>query len=266
MRPNPRARRQAWSFLSACALILTALSIHPVFALNDNDPAALATTEKDEIRIVLVGDSTVTDDSGWGVGFKRLLGTNAKCINCAKSGRSSKSYRDEGHWTKALAEQPDYILIQFGHNDQPGKGPERETDPKTTYRENLARYIDEARAAGAKPILVSPMTRRGFRGPRLVIDPLTDYAQAVKALAAEKKTPLVSLYTRSRATIEAMGQKAADTLGPTDKNGRPDRTHLNAEGSLLIAQLVVDELRRNVPELIPYLKPSSTDPDSNPER
>jgi lysophospholipase L1-like esterase len=55
------------------------------------------------------------------------------------------------------------MLIQFGHNDMPGKGPERETDPKTTYRENLSRFVDEARAAGAQPILVTSIPRRNFR-------------------------------------------------------------------------------------------------------
>ena len=84
------------------------------------------------IRIVLVGDSTVTDDSGWGSGFKQLVTADVEVINTAANGRSSKSFIDEGRWTEALAKRGQYYLIQFGHNDEPGKGPERETDPKTT--------------------------------------------------------------------------------------------------------------------------------------
>src|SRR5688572_11441405 len=74
------------------------------------------------VRIVLVGDSTVTEKEGWGPGFKALLADDVECVNLAVGGRSSKSYRDEAHWDKVLASKADYVLIQFGHNDQPGKG------------------------------------------------------------------------------------------------------------------------------------------------
>src|SRR5262249_35140319 len=96
------------------------------------------------IRVVLVGDSTVTDDSGWGTGFKPLAGPDIDVQNTAANGRSSKSFLDEGRWRGAVALKGQYYLIQFGHNDEPGKGPERETDPKTTYFQNMARYVDEA--------------------------------------------------------------------------------------------------------------------------
>ena len=82
--------------------------------------------------------------------------------NTAQNGRSSKSFRDEGHWATAIAAKGDYYLIQFGHNDQPGKGPERETDPATTFPANMARYVDEVRAIGATPILVTSLVRRTF--------------------------------------------------------------------------------------------------------
>src|SRR5438105_6577179 len=103
-------------------------------------------TDRPPIKIVLVGDSTVDDQGGWGPGFRVAFGPEVQVINLALNGRSSKSFRDEGAWAPAIAAKPDYILIQFGHNDVPGKGPDRETDPKTTYHDNMARYIDEARA------------------------------------------------------------------------------------------------------------------------
>src|ERR1700729_2045488 len=115
------------------------------------------------VKIVLVGDSTVNDQGGWGTGFRSSLSPEVQVANLALNGRSSKSFRDEGAWAPALAAKPDYILIQFGHNDSPGKGLERETDPQTTYRANLARYVDEARAAGAKPVLVTSIVRRVFQ-------------------------------------------------------------------------------------------------------
>ena len=112
--------------------------------------------------LVLVGDSTVTEGSGWGLGFRQLVDGDAVVTNTAQNGRSSKSFRDEGHWATAIAAKGDYYLIQFGHNDQPGKGPERETDPATTFPANMARYVDEVRAIGATPILVTSLVRRTF--------------------------------------------------------------------------------------------------------
>ncbi|MDA1229246.1 MAG: lysophospholipase, partial [Planctomycetota bacterium] len=111
-------------------------------------------------RIVLAGDSTVTDDSGWGKGFAELLPDRAECISLAKSGRSSRSYRTEGWWQKCLDAKPDYLLIQFGHNDQPGKGPERESAADGAFRDHLRAFVDEARCAGIKPVLVTSLTRR----------------------------------------------------------------------------------------------------------
>ena len=113
-------------------------------------------------RVALAGDSTVTDKAGWGAAFAKLLGPNAECLNFAAGGQSSKSFRDTGNWKKVLDSKPAYILIQFGHNDMPGKGPKRETDPATTFPQNLTRFIEEARSIGAKPILVTSLARRVF--------------------------------------------------------------------------------------------------------
>ncbi len=204
--------------------------------------------------IVLVGDSTVTDESGWGRGFKRFLADGAVCTNFARSGRSSKSYIAEGHWEKALAVKGDYYLIQFGHNDQPGKGPDRETEPATTYTANMARYVDEARAIGATPILVTSLARRIFstNDPARIESTLTPYVEAVKKLAAEKNVPLIDLHARSIDLCEKLGPAETEKLNPI-KDGKPDRTHLDAAGSEVFARLVVEELRRAVPSLAPFL-------------
>src|SRR5213076_1821227 len=79
------------------------------------------------VRIALAGDSTVTEKSGWGRGFRQSIADSAALINLARGGRSSKSYVAEGHWKEVLRHKPTHILIQFGHNDQPGKGLDRET-------------------------------------------------------------------------------------------------------------------------------------------
>jgi len=206
-------------------------------------------------HIVLVGDSTVTDLSGWGLGFRQYVGEGAIVSNAARNGTSSKSYRDEGLWTKALALKGDYYLIQFGHNDQPGKGPARETDPATTYTENMARYVDEVRALGATPILVTSLTRRIFSKtqPGRIDSTLTPYVEAVKQLAAAKNVPLVDLHARSLEFCESLGPVMTEGFNFPDATGKNDTTHLDASGSEAFGHFVIEELRRVVPALAPVL-------------
>ncbi len=116
-----------------------------------------------QLRVVLVGDSTVAEKSGWGTAFMKLLAPDVECTNAARGGQSSKSFLDGGNWAKALALKPDWVLIQFGHNDQPGKGPNRETDPETTYRANLLRYVDDSPRRRRQAVLVTSMVRRVFQ-------------------------------------------------------------------------------------------------------
>lgn len=237
----------------------------------------LATNAADEKapptqRIVLVGDSTVASRSGWGDAFGGLLAPGVECLNTGRGGRSSKSYRAEGHWQKALDAKPSWVLIQFGHNDMPGKGPERETDAKTTFRENLARYVTEARAIGAKPVLVTSLTRRNFNAQGKIqpehLEPstdnegkrspdfLNDYVEGTKAVAVEQKVPLLDLNARSIQQLNQLRPKAALAFNAKSKDpSNPDKTHLSAKGAAETAKLIVDEVRKKVPELAKLLKP-----------
>ena len=142
-----------------------------------------------KIRIVLVGDSTVNDGGGWGAGFQSLLTDRAECINTAANGRSTMSFMKEGKWTNALALKGDYYLIQFGHNNEPGK-PGRSTD-MPTFVSDMKKYVDDTRAIGAKPVLVTPLTRRRWDKTQSgkINSSLTPYADAVKEIGAEKKVP-----------------------------------------------------------------------------
>jgi lysophospholipase L1-like esterase len=219
-------------------------------------PATEPATRSAKIRLVLVGDSTVTEKEGWGLGLRELVSPDLELINMARGGRSSKSYFNEGHWAEVLKLKPDYIILQFGHNDCPGKGPERETDPNTTFYENMARYVDEARSVGAKPILITSLTRRRFREDGKIHSDLTAYADAVKRLAAEKKVPLLDLHARSIEYFDNLGPAGWQNLAPLNKEGKPDGTHLNADGSRAVAALVADELRQAVPEFAKYIKGS----------
>src|ERR1035438_8608500 len=180
---------------------------------------ALAAGAGQPVKVVLVGDSTINDEGGWGPGFRDSFGPGVEVVNLALNGRSSKSFREEGHWTPALATKPDYILIQFGHNDVPGKGPDRETDPGTTYRENLARYVDEARAAGAIPVLITSIVRRNFTPDgKFQPDSLAPHVEAVRALAAEKHVPLMDLYALTLAQAEKLGPAGCDEIDARDRS------------------------------------------------
>jgi PelA/Pel-15E family pectate lyase len=216
--------------------------------------AAAATSAT--VRFVLVGDSTVTDDIGWGLGFTARLTSHAVVVNLARNGRSSRSFIDEGHWRAAVAQGADVILIQFGHNDIPGKGPERETDPATTYRAFLARYIDEARAAEAVPVIVTSLTRRNFNAAGEIASDLGAYVDAAKEVAADRGVAVVDLHAASIALLNRLGPKSGDIFGIRKDDGTLDRTHLSKEGSAVFGALVAGELLRVMPVLALSTTPS----------
>ena len=214
---------------------------------------ALPAAEPAKTRIVLAGDSTVTDKAGWGEAFAKRLTPEAECVNLASGGQSSKSFLDGGRWKRVIEAKPAFVLIQFGHNDMPGKGPNRETDPETTYRANLLLFVKEARAAGARPILVTSMVRRTFDNGKIRGE-LKPWADVARKVAADEKVPLVDLFARSLELHERLGSVASDEFNPPGKNGATDHTHLNAKGAEVVAGIIVEELRRVCPEIAKYLK------------
>ncbi len=208
------------------------------------------------VKIVLVGDSTTAPQGGWGPGFCALMAPNVTCIDDALNGRSSKSFIDEGAWAKALAEKGDYYLIQFGHNDMKGKGPERETDPQTTFAANIRRYIRDAEAVGAVPVVITPLSRRNYKDGVLVED-LNDYAAAAKRVGNEEYVTVIDLNGISKALLKTMTQEQADQFDATGQEQERlaankvavDRTHLNALGKKTFGQIVADNLIRTQVEL-----------------
>lgn len=162
------------------------------------------------IKVILIGDSTMQAGSGWGGAFcAHHLTSFAACVNLGRGGRSSSSYTAEGSWQLALNEMATpgftatYVLIQFGHNDQPGK-PGRSTDLATEFPVNITRYVNETRAKGATPVLVTPLARRQFRAGRLDND-LVPWADAIRRIAADTRTPLLDLNADSAAALQALG-------------------------------------------------------------
>ena len=246
-------------------IILIHFGLVLVFGMIVATPVEAMAAET-KIKIVLVGDSTVTDDAGWGLGFQQFLNPETtELINTSRGGRSSMSFMKEGRWTNALALKGDYYLIQFGHNNEPGK-PGRSTD-MATFIANMEQYVDDTRAIGAKPVLVTPLTRRQWDNdhPGKIKSSLAPYAVEVRKIAAEKHVPLVDLQARSIALCESIGPEKCLEFSPlkTNADGKVayDGTHLNEKGHVMFARLVVDELRRTCPELAPYLRAEPADPN-----
>jgi len=203
-------------------------------------------------RVILVGDSTMASTTGYGDSLCARFTPETACLNLARGGRSSGSFRAEGRWdevTKLLQDgaafRKTYVLIQFGHNDQPGK-PGRSTDFVTEFPVNMKRYVDEARALGAEPVLVTPLTRRSFK-EGYVHNDLAPWAGTVRDIARATKTPLVDLNARSLAAVQAMGPKEADKLARTGANF--DYTHLGPQGAERFAAIMATELARTVPAM-----------------
>jgi len=234
------------------------------------------------IRVILVGDSTMATASGYGDALCARFAGDVACTNLARGGRSSKSFREEGRWDEVQRLLKDgagfgasYVLVQFGHNDQPGKAP-RSTDLATEFPANMARYASEAKALGGIPVLVTPLTRRSFRhtpGGDYLKDDLAPWAAATRAVAAREHVTLLDLNADSAAAVQAMGQAEADTLAvappppvvatPADPTqvepagaakSAFDRTHVGAKGADFFAHMVERELVRARPELATYFK------------
>lgn len=211
--------------------------------------------EPSPLRVVIIGDSTVCEYPatnacrGWGQFIQGYFSDTVRVINLARSGRSTKTFIKEGLWAKALAEKPDLVLIQFGHNDSHDPAKPEATAAATDYRDYLRRYLAESRAAGAKPVLVTPMYRRTFDDAGKLTDILQPYADAMKAVAAETGTPLIDLHAASGKLFAELGPDRSAAFA----NATGDRTHFNEAGARAMAKLVMAELPQQVPELKPRL-------------
>jgi lysophospholipase L1-like esterase len=218
----------------------------------------ISSFSQEPIKVVLAGDSTVAtvtnppkdrpDLAGWGQMLGEFL-PKATVVNHARSGTSTKSFRDLGLWDRVLKEKGQWVLIQFGHNDQKTADPKRFTDPATSYRENLKAFIREVRESGGKPVLVTSVARRNYvEGKMTTI--LTPYVEAAQALGKEMQVPVIDLHRASFALFQQMGEKFCQLYGPS----LTDKSHFSREGARMMARLVAEGLEREVPELHPHLQ------------
>jgi lysophospholipase L1-like esterase len=213
----------------------------------------VCSAQEEAMTIVLIGDSTVAEESGWGPAFAGRFNDKTKIINLAKNGATLLALSSR---LDALAElKPDYVLIQFGHNDQ------KRYDTKV-YSDHLKSYAERVRMAGGKPIILSSVTRRSFdENGRIVSNliksekytykaKLTAYAQAAQALATKLKVPFIDLHAVSIEHHNKIGREESMTYN--FKEG--DKTHFNHKGGEAITDLILKELNTVVPELAAYVK------------
>jgi lysophospholipase L1-like esterase len=203
--------------------------------------------------IFIAGDSTAAANpahspyAGWGQMLSEFVGLDVK--NQAASGRSSKSFIDEGRLDEIAVtiRQGDYLLIQFGHNDEKSEDQSRFTDPYGTYKDCLSQYIAVAWKTGAKPVLLSPVSRRYFENGRIV-NSHGVYPEAMKQLAEQEKVSFIDTCEQTRILYEQMGEEESKSLFAwyllvPRPDGPPDHTHYSHKGAKAIAAIVAQELR-----------------------
>lgn len=221
----------------------------------------LGITTAEPITVFMIGDSTMADkpdpetnpERGWGQLLPRFFTEGVVVRNMAVNGRSTKSFIDEGRWDAVLRDlKPgDYVLIQFGHNDQKNADPTRYTNPYTAYRRNLERFVVEARAAGATPVLFSSIVRRNFNAEGVLEDTHGVYPWVTRAVARETGAAFIDLQQLTEDLVLGAGEQGSRALYVWTEpgeyamypDGRQDNTHLSVRGATEVARLAAEGLR-----------------------
>lgn len=244
--------------------------------------------------IYMIGDSTMANkdisgdkqERGWGMVLQGYFTDDVRIDNHAVNGRSSKSFIDEGRWQRIVDKlQPgDYVFIQFGHNDEKAQ-PDRHTDPGSTFDSNLARFVNEARAKKAIPVLFNAVVRRNFfrkddsiddeslrattfadLDEPINSDTLIDthglYIEAPRHVAHQLHVPFVDANRITHDLEQSLGVEGSRRLHmwfrpgehPSVPQGRKDNTHYSVNGAHVVAGQLVDEIGRQVPALTPFIR------------
>ena len=225
---------------------------------------AFSFPEKKTITLWLCGDSTMSvkdkrayPETGWGMPFVYFWDSTVLVENLAKNGRSTSSFRNEGVWKRVLdnAKEGDYVFVQFGHNDEV---PTKKTyTTEVEFSNNLKQYVSEAKNKKAIPILLTPMARRKFDAGGKIEGTHDVYAQIVRDVAKEEKVILFDMDKITQQLYQQFGVENSKWLflqlkpgeHPNYPEGKEDNTHFSELGARLIAQLVLAEIKQQLPEL-----------------
>lgn len=222
----------------------------------------------EKLTIHLIGDSTCapcdgsSPQRGWGQMLKNYFDTDRVTVrNWAKSGTSSKSYKNDGHWAKAKSniKEGDYVLIQFGINDGSEDRPERYTKLRE-FADSLKSYVREVRSLGAIPVLASPIAKRSYiKGTYIPAPNRVARTYQMQIVALQKDVPYIDAHSHTADWIKSLGEEKSKSIfchyGPNNyrserfRNGRKDNTHLNEAGAEYVAKFFAKELKRLFPAL-----------------
>ncbi len=218
-----------------------------------------------KLKVHTIGDSTMADyventtkTRGWGEMLQEFFSPDVLVIDYARGGRSSRSLYEEGIWDKVKNNMfpGDYVFIQFAHNDEKEGGKDgadgRGTAPWTTYKSFLEKYVDETRALGGNPILITPIVRRYFGKDGKITpkgchdlgiasdDSTLNYVRVMKHVARQKNVPLVDMTALTKNFVEKLGEDITthQLYVPTDG------THTQATGAACFAKLVAEDLKK----------------------
>ena len=151
-------------------------------------------------------------------------------------------------------------MVEFGHNDQKQKGPGK--GAYYSFMTNLKTFIDEVRAKGGQPILLTPTRRRKFDKEGRTVNTHDEYPDAVRWIAAKENVPLIELNNMTGTLYEALGEEESKKafvhypMGsfPGQTKELADNTHFNPYGAYQIAKCVIEGIKKATPELAKYLK------------
>ncbi len=199
---------------------------------------------------------------GWGQVLPNFTKNNINISNHAVNGRSSKSFRELDHWKPELdsLNKGDYVFIQFGHNDGKETDSTRYTNPKTSFRYNLIRYVEETRSKGAITVLFSSIARRKFNKEGVLLDSYGNYTLMTRLVAKKMNVPFIDLQYLIEQTELLYGIEGSKKLhlqfdkGENDffPDGKTDDTHLSKLGANEVVKLVINEICVKIPEFKKY--------------
>lgn len=216
------------------------------------EPAPAHTT------LFLCGNSTVVNQdrepwASWGQMIPRFFTSNVCIANYAESGESASSFMASNRLKKVLSlvKPGDYVFIEFGHNDEKIKGPDK--GPFTSFTQEMRFFVTETRKHGATPVLITPTERRSFNAEGVWVPTHGEYPDATRQLAQEEETALIDLTAMTRTLYEALGKEGskkalvhypAHTF-PGQSAALADNTHFNTYGACEIAKCVLQGIRTN---------------------
>lgn len=223
------------------------------------------------VTIHLAGDSTMAEklsekrpETGWGECLQSFFDPErVRVKNYAKNGRSTRTFISEGLWASLLEQvhNGDYVVIQFGHNDESKEKVDRYTPPED-FRKNLIRFIQDVREKKATPILMTPLMRRRFDTDGHLQDTHGEYPDIVRGVAEEYKIALIDMHQKSRVVLEHYGPEPSRALflqlkageNPNYPNGIEDNSHFSPAGAQIMASMAVDGIREDKLPLTSFLK------------